>query len=90
MWRPRDDGRNARQWIRNICHVARAKSNYQHVIRTLWEIASVETILLCNWSSKNNSYATIMQLSLESYNYYATILWKCGELINKLPHQKSS
>jgi hypothetical protein len=50
------------------------------ILVPLWRIASIEITLPYNSNSKNNSYTTIVQLSL----------WKYELLINKLPNQKIS
>jgi hypothetical protein len=58
-------------WRRNIM---------DEILVPLWRIASIEITLPYNSNSKNNSYTTIVQLSL----------WKYELLINKLPNQKIS
>jgi hypothetical protein len=37
---------------------------------------------------KNHSNIIVLQLNLPKCNSYATTLYKCDDLINKLPHQK--
>jgi hypothetical protein len=39
---------------------------------------------------KNHSNIIVLQLCLPKCNSYATTLYKYGDLINKIPHQKIS